>query len=202
MSRRVWFLACALALGALGATACKPEPAPAPPPAAMPASTPAPTARPTTTSPPEPAPPAKTPSPPVAAPGDARVISGIACPVTGATYKNDYGPRGTGFHAGIDMLVPMGTPVRAVIAGRVHNQANDGIGGNTAYLTGDDGNVYMTVHLDDFVGNDRRVARDAVIGHAGMTGNATAPHVHFEIRLGGPNGTRINPYPTLKAAGC
>ena len=206
MSRRVWFLACALALGALGVTACKPEPAAAPPPAAVPASppatTPAPAAPPTTTPPPEPAPPPKTPSPPVAAPGDTRVISGIACPVTGATYKNDYGPRGTGFHAGIDMLVPMGTPVHAVMAGKVHNQPNDGIGGNTAYLTGDDGNVYMTVHLNDFVGNDRRVARDAVIGHAGMTGNATAPHVHFEIRLGGPNGTRMNPYATLKAAGC
>ena len=122
--------------------------------------------------------------------------------MTGATYKNDYGPRGTGFHAGIDMLVPKGTPVHAVVAGKVHDQPNDGVGGNTAYLTGDDGNVYMAVHLNDFVGGDRRVARDTVIGHAGMTGNATTPHVHFEIRVGGPNGTRINPYPTLKAAGC
>jgi murein DD-endopeptidase MepM/ murein hydrolase activator NlpD len=202
MSRRVWFLACAVALGALGVTACKPDPTPAPPPAAVPVSAPTPAAPPTTAPAPEPAPPAKTPYPPVAAPGDTRVISGIACPVTGATYKNDYGPRGTGFHAGVDMLVPMGTPVHAVVAGKLHNQPNDGIGGNTAYLTGDDGNVYMTVHLNDFVGNDRRVARDAVIGHAGMTGNATAPHVHFEIRVGGPNGTRINPYATLKAAGC
>jgi len=202
MSRRVWFLALAVALGALGVTACKPDVAPAPPPAPAPATAPTPAA-PTTTAPaPEPAPPPKTPYPPVGAPNDTRVISGIACPVTGATYKNDYGPRGTGFHAGIDMLVPMGTPVHAVLAGKVHNQPNDGIGGNTAYLTGDDGNVYMTVHLNDFVGNDRRVARDTVIGHAGMTGNATAPHVHFEIRVGGPNGTRINPYPTLKAAGC
>jgi murein DD-endopeptidase MepM/ murein hydrolase activator NlpD len=35
-----------------------------------------------------------------------------------------------------------------------------------------------------------------------MTGNATAPHVHFEIRIGGVNGTRVNPYNSLKAANC
>jgi murein DD-endopeptidase MepM/ murein hydrolase activator NlpD len=35
-----------------------------------------------------------------------------------------------------------------------------------------------------------------------MTGNATAPHVHFEIRMGAVNGTRINPYNSLKAAKC
>ncbi|MEX2256987.1 MAG: M23 family metallopeptidase [Acidimicrobiia bacterium] len=152
---------------------------------------------------PAPEPPAPaTPSPPAAPPNDLRTISGIACPVTGASYTDDYGPRGSGFHAGIDMLVPLGTPVLAVVSGRVHHQPNDGVGGNTTYLTGDDGNVYMTVHLNDFVGVDDRVARGALIGHAGMTGNATTPHVHFEIRLGGPNGTRINPYPTLRAAGC
>jgi murein DD-endopeptidase MepM/ murein hydrolase activator NlpD len=100
------------------------------------------------------------------------------------------------------MMVAMGTPVRAVLPGRVHHQPNDGVGGNTTYLTADDGNVYMAVHLNDFVGGDRRVARGDLIGHAGMTGNATAPHVHFEIRLGGPNGKRIDPYPTLRAANC
>jgi murein DD-endopeptidase MepM/ murein hydrolase activator NlpD len=138
----------------------------------------------------------------VAAPTDQRTITGITCPVSGASYTNDYGPRGSGFHAGIDMLVPMGTTVRAVKAGTVWQKANDGPGGNTVYLTADDANVYMAVHLNDFVGVDGRVARGAVIGHAGMTGNATTPHVHFEIRVGGLNGTRINPYPTLRAAGC
>jgi len=198
VGRRTFFLTLAVAVS-VGAAACQPKPTPAPAPAPPPTrSTPAPS------TPPEPAPPAPVgpPSPPVAPRDDKRVIAGTDCPVRGATYTNDYGPRGAGFHAGIDMLVPLGTSVRAVLAGRVHNQPNDGVGGNTTYLTADDGNVYMTVHLNDFVGGDRRVARGALIGHAGMTGNATAPHVHFEIRLGGPNGTRINPYPTLRAAGC
>jgi murein DD-endopeptidase MepM/ murein hydrolase activator NlpD len=60
----------------------------------------------------------------------------------------------------------------------------------------------MTVHLDSFVGGDRAVAQGALIGYSGMTGNATAPHVHFEIRMGAVNGTRINPYNSLKAAKC
>ena len=199
MHRRAAFTVLGAIAVALGATACVPEPGPAPA-AAPPATTPRSTTP--TTRPPEPPADPGAPRPPVAPPTDRRVIAGFACPVQGATYRDDYGPRGTGFHAGIDMLVPMGTPVRAVLAGRIHHQANDGVGGNTTYLTADDGNVYMTVHLNDFVGGDRRVASGALIGHAGMTGNATTPHVHFEIRIGGPNGTRINPYPTLRAAGC
>lgn len=150
--------------------------------------------------PPKPAPP-PAPSAPVAPPDDAPTLA-IGCPVVGATYTNDFGPRGSGFHSGIDMFVPMYTPVRAVVDGTTRNVPNEGAGGNVVYLTGDDGNVYMTVHLDSFVGGDRRVTRGTLIGYSGMTGNATAPHVHFEIRLGGPNGTRINPYSSLRAAGC
>jgi murein DD-endopeptidase MepM/ murein hydrolase activator NlpD len=149
-------------------------------------------------------PPAPPPAPvaaPAAAPDDAPTLS-IKCPVAGSTYTNDYGPRGTGFHAGIDMLVPMHTPVKAVRAGTVHNVPNEGAGGNVVYLTADDGNVYMTVHLDSFVGGDRAVAQGVLIGYSGMTGNATAPHVHFEIRMGAVYGTRINPYNSLKAAKC
>ena len=46
------------------------------------------------------------------------------------------------------------------------------------------------------------MAQGEIIGLTGMTGNATAPHLHFEIRVGGANGGTIDPYPTLKAAGC
>ena len=122
------------------------------------------------------------------------------CPVQGAAYSDDYG--GPSGHPGIDMFVPTGTPAVAVKAGSVTYVANEGAGGNTAYLAADDGNTYFYAHFSEFVGEARQVAKGEIIGLTGMTGNATAPHLHFEIRLGGPNGNRTDPYPTLKSAGC
>jgi murein DD-endopeptidase MepM/ murein hydrolase activator NlpD len=122
------------------------------------------------------------------------------CPVGGAAYSDDYG--GARGHPGIDMFVPTGTPAVAVKAGSVFYMANDGAGGNEAYVNADDGNTYYYAHFSQFVGDARPVKQGEVIGLTGMTGNATAPHLHFEIRIGGPNGGRTNPYPTLKSAGC
>ena len=146
-----------------------------------------------------PAPPVTTPTPPT---GPAPVVTGLVCPVTGAAYTDNYGPRGTGFHWGIDMLKAAGTPVVAVRSGTVHFVANEGAGGNVTYLTGSDTNVYQYAHLLDFVGVDRAVTQGTVIGHVGQTGNATAPHLHFEIRIANINGVRVDPYPTLRATGC
>ena len=122
------------------------------------------------------------------------------CPVLGASYTDDFGgPRG---HPGIDMFVPTGTQALAVKAGTVRYVPNEGAGGNTAYLNATDGNSYFYAHFSAFVGGPRTVAQGEVIGLTGMTGNATGPHLHFEIRVGGDNGSRIDPYPTLKSAGC
>jgi murein DD-endopeptidase MepM/ murein hydrolase activator NlpD len=124
----------------------------------------------------------------------------FSCPVLGASYSDDYG--GPSGHPGIDMLVPVGTKAMAVKAGTVTFAPNEGAGGNAAYLNADDGNTYYYAHFSGYVGGPRTVAKGEVIGLTGMTGNATGPHLHFEIRLGGPNGDRTDPYPTLKAAGC
>lgn len=130
------------------------------------------------------------------------MVTGLVCPVAGASYSDNYGPRGTGFHWGIDMLKPAGTPVVAVRSGTVRFVANEGAGGNVAYLTGGDTNVYQYAHLLDFVGVDRAVTQGTVIGHVGQTGNATTPHLHFEIRIANINGVRVDPYPTLRATAC
>lgn len=124
------------------------------------------------------------------------------CPVAGSAYGDSYGPRGGGFHNGIDMFAPGGVPLVAVKAGRLTFMPMNGAGGNEAYLAADDGNVYFYAHLSQYVGGPRSVAQGEVIGLVGATGNASGTHLHFEIRLGGANGQRINPYPTLQSAGC
>jgi murein DD-endopeptidase MepM/ murein hydrolase activator NlpD len=126
-----------------------------------------------------------------------------ACPVQGAvSFRDDFGePRSGGrSHKGNDMFTATGTPVVAVTGGSVFFQG-DPLGGNAAYVNGKDGNTYYYAHLDDYVGGARAVHAGELIGHAGSTGNADggATHLHFEIRVGGPNGTQIDPYPTLSA---
>jgi murein DD-endopeptidase MepM/ murein hydrolase activator NlpD len=56
--------------------------------------------------------------------------------------------------------------------------------------------------MSQFQGSDRHVTTGTVIGLLGQTGDAAAPHLHFEVRVGGVNGSRVDPYPVLQAALC
>jgi murein DD-endopeptidase MepM/ murein hydrolase activator NlpD len=133
--------------------------------------------------------------------GGGSVISNFRCPVDGSRYSDDFGPRGDEFHYGIDMRAPIGTPIWAVKSGQVV-YALESAGGLVAYLSAVDGNVYYYAHMSETSGGNRSVGQGELIGRVGQTGNATGPHLHFEIRLGGINGQRIDPYPTLRNAGC
>jgi murein DD-endopeptidase MepM/ murein hydrolase activator NlpD len=127
----------------------------------------------------------------------ASVIDGLVCPVPGAAFSNDFGQPRTGHtHQGNDMFAPMGTPNLAVVSGNI-NYGPGGSGGNGAYLAGDNGVTYIYYHLSEYVGPPRRVAQGEVVAKLGMTGNAGAPHTHFEIRPGGRSASAINPYTTL-----
>ena len=116
------------------------------------------------------------------------------CPVQGA-FTNDWGqPRSGGrTHKGTDIFAATGTPVVAVAAGSVAYSSDSTGGGNTAVLNAN-GNAYNYLHLSGFAGGARSVVQGEVLGYVGMTGNATAPHLHFEIQTGSG---AINPYPTL-----
>ena len=128
---------------------------------------------------------------------DAPVIDGMVCPVPGAAFSNDFGQPRTGHsHQGNDMFAPMGTPDLAVVGGDV-TYGDGGSGGMGAYLEGDNGVTYVYYHLSQYVGGPRHVAPGEVIAKLGMTGNAGAPHTHFEIRPGGRTAPAVNPYPTL-----
>jgi murein DD-endopeptidase MepM/ murein hydrolase activator NlpD len=116
------------------------------------------------------------------------------CPVHGA-FTNDWGqPRSGGrLHRGTDIFASTGTEVVAVAAGSVSYASDSTGGGNTASLSAN-GNTYNYLHLSGFAGGARSVVQGEVLGYVGMTGNASAPHLHFEIHTGGG---AINPFPTL-----
>jgi len=120
------------------------------------------------------------------------------CPVSGgAAYSDTYGQaRGGGrLHIGVDLSAPIGTPVVAPVDGIV-SFSSDGAGGNTFIMSGTDGNFYYGAHLSRQGPNSGAVKAGAVIGAVGMTGNASVPHLHFEIHPGG-RGNVTNPYPSV-----
>ena len=128
----------------------------------------------------------------------------MVCPIQGGSaYGDTWGaPRSGGRrHQGVDMLAPTGTPLQAVIGGFV-SQRDNTLGGITISLQGDNGNRYYYAHLSAYEGEGGRVEQGDVIGYVGDTGNAqySVPHLHFEIRPNG--GVPMNPYPSVRSAGC
>jgi murein DD-endopeptidase MepM/ murein hydrolase activator NlpD len=132
----------------------------------------------------------------LAAGGPVQIINGMACPIPGAAFTDDWGqPRGGGrTHQGNDLHAPSGVPELAIVSGNV-TYGDGGGGGMGAYIAGDDGNRYVYYHLSQYVGPPRHVTPGEVIGKVGATGDATGPHLHFEIHPGG--GPAVDPYPTL-----
>ena len=90
------------------------------------------------------------------------------------------------FHRGLDFSVPVGTPVRVTGDGVVFAvQQQRGFG---RVIKVDHGNDVITVyaHLDQtLVKKGARVSRGDIIGRSGNTGRSSAPHLHYEIRIGG-----------------
>jgi murein DD-endopeptidase MepM/ murein hydrolase activator NlpD len=129
---------------------------------------------------------------------------GFICPVLGgASFIDSWGfPRSGGRrHKGVDMFAARGTPVVAVVDGRIKFSSNS-LGGRSTHLYSDNGTVYYYTHLDGHPSNissGQRVAKGTIVGYVGNSGNAryTSPHNHFEIR---PNGRAVNPYPTVRSA--
>ncbi|HTE68981.1 MAG TPA: M23 family metallopeptidase [Actinomycetes bacterium] len=119
------------------------------------------------------------------------------------TYVDSWGaPRSGGrTHLGTDVMAPHGARVFAFTGGVVSRESTSANGGIQLYLQGDNGVEYFYAHLSGYaVPTGARVRTGQLIAYNGQTGNAsyTAPHVHFEVHLGGSGGTPVNPYPYLK----
>ncbi len=122
---------------------------------------------------------------------DARAHIPSICPVDGGVFTSSFGMRGdpfTGrqaFHRGVDFSLPTGSPVRATANGVVSVVGRDG--GLGLIVAVEHGNGLTTVygHLDSAgVTAGQRVQRGQVIALSGSSGRSTAPHLHYEVRVG------------------
>ena len=113
-----------------------------------------------------------------------------------APVGDPFGPRGDRFHAGIDLPAATGTPVLAAGAGRVTWAGlRAGGWGELVTIAHVDGVRTMYAHLstiDVHVGE--WISGGTVIGRVGSTGDATGPHLHFEVRA---HGAAIDPLRAL-----
>jgi len=107
----------------------------------------------------------------------------IIWPVAG-TVTSEFGIRDGFPHDGIDISAPEGTPIKAVYDGKVIYSGDELKGyGNLIIIKHD--KDYATVYAHNkvnYVKEGDRVKKGQVIGEVGKTGNATSPHLHFEIR--------------------
>lgn len=113
--------------------------------------------------------------------------------------SSDYGPRTNpyvGFHKGIDIGMPMGTPICATKDGTVSTSVcGNGSYGYYIILDHGDGIQTLYAHCSELlVSVGDVVTKGQVIAKVGSTGNSTGPHVHFEVRI---NGERVDPLPYL-----
>jgi peptidoglycan hydrolase-like protein with peptidoglycan-binding domain len=125
----------------------------------------------------------------------ARAPYALARPIA-AAVGDPYGPRGDGWHPGLDFPAPTGAPVAAAAAGTVIAAGWDDGYGKMVLLRHGGGVETRYAHLSRIaVGVGRFVATGTLVGRVGATGFATGPHLHFEIIV---RGATVNPAPALR----
>lgn len=121
---------------------------------------------------------------------------GLVRPVRGGTVTSGFGPRrgSAGIsrnHHGLDIGVPVGSPVYAAASGRVVRVTSGGNYGTRIEIS-HEGKLYtLYAHLSSTrVRVNQQVMAGQLIGLSGGrrgapgAGNSTGPHLHFEVRTG------------------
>jgi murein DD-endopeptidase MepM/ murein hydrolase activator NlpD len=106
-------------------------------------------------------------------------------PVKGVV-TSEFGMRNGRPHKGIDIGADMGEPIYAALDGKVVFTGTQHGYGNIVILEHD--NLTMTVYAhneSNLVRLAETVKKGQPIATVGQTGNATAPHLHFEYRVEG-----------------
>jgi murein DD-endopeptidase MepM/ murein hydrolase activator NlpD len=122
-------------------------------------------------------------------------------PLPGATITSCFGPRWGTVHQGIDFAMPEGTPIRAAAAGTVLGAGWLYSGYGMSVMIDNGGGIYTHyAHAEQvLVSAGQHVVPGQIIALEGATGDATGPHLHFEVHAGLWN--QIDPAPFLRAHG-
>jgi murein DD-endopeptidase MepM/ murein hydrolase activator NlpD len=88
------------------------------------------------------------------------------------------------YHSGIDLGVPLGTPIRATHSGTVIFADWSDVGYGYLIIIQNGSFITYYAHQTSFnVINGQTVGRGSLIGWSGSTGNSSGPHVHYETRI-------------------
>lgn len=105
------------------------------------------------------------------------------------------------FHTGVDVGADYGAPVHVTADGMVLDAGQHSGYGRVVVVDHGFGITTWYAHLSSFaVIAGTRVKRGEVIGYTGISGRATGPHVHYEVRV---NNAPVNPrhYMTSASSG-
>ncbi len=96
-----------------------------------------------------------------------------------------------GFHSGLDMAAPAGTPIYAAFSGTVETVSESGARGKYLILTHNNGLQTIYCHCSAILAEaGAKINGGEKIAEVGATGQATGPHLHLEVLL---NGMRYDP---------
>jgi murein DD-endopeptidase MepM/ murein hydrolase activator NlpD len=116
--------------------------------------------------------------------------SGFAWPVPGPVTgvfgtRRILNGRPRSPHNGVDVAAPSGTPVKAAADGVVALARSDMFfTGQTVIIDHGHGLTTVYAHMSRlFVRPGQKVARGTPIGHVGMSGRVTGPHLHWGVAL-------------------
>lgn len=96
------------------------------------------------------------------------------------------------FHNGLDLAVPLNTPIKSPMPGVVFSISTVGDGGNQIILKHDNGYKTGYAHLNKIlVKKGDKIKQGDVIGLSGNTGKSTGPHLH--LTLTDASGAKVDP---------
>ncbi len=96
------------------------------------------------------------------------------------------------FHNGLDLAVPLNTPIKSPMPGVVFSISTVGDGGNQIIIKHDNGYKTGYAHLNKIlVKKGDKIKQGDVIGLSGNTGKSTGPHLH--LTLTDASGGKVDP---------